>query len=46
VADLFREREALYARYADWVIDAGELMPEACARAILQRLRGTFPTAL
>jgi shikimate kinase len=46
VEDLFREREALYSRYADCAMDAGGLLPEACARAILKRLRGIFPTAL
>jgi shikimate kinase len=36
VEDLFREREALYSRYADYTLDAGGLLPEACARAILE----------
>jgi shikimate kinase len=36
VEDLFREREALYARYADCAISAGELSPEACAKTILE----------
>ena len=38
VEDLFREREALYARYADYAINAGGLSPEACARAVLERI--------
>jgi shikimate kinase len=37
VEDLFREREALYVRYADCAISADGLSPEACARAILER---------
>jgi len=41
VEDLFREREALYARYADCTIEANGLSPEACARAILEY----FPSA-
>jgi shikimate kinase len=45
VEDLFREREALYARYADCTIDADGLSPEACARAILDRIRAILPTA-
>ncbi|MDR2696426.1 MAG: shikimate kinase [Deltaproteobacteria bacterium] len=36
VEDLFRERETLYARYADYTLDAGGLPPEVCATAILQ----------
>ena len=44
VEDLFREREALYNRYADCAIDAGRLSPEACARAILDRIRAILPT--
>ena len=44
VEDLFREREALYARYADCAIDADGLSPEACARAILKRIRAIHPT--
>ena len=39
VEDLFREREALYSRYADCAVDAGALLPEACAKAILTQLR-------
>ena len=39
VEDLFREREALYARYADYTIDAGGLLPEACAKAILEHCK-------
>jgi shikimate kinase len=38
VEDLFRERETLYARHADCAISADGLSPEACARAILERL--------
>jgi len=45
VEELFREREALYAHYADCVIDAGGLSPEACARAILDRIRAILPAA-
>ena len=46
VEDLFREREALYARYANCTIDAGRrLSPEACAKAILKHIRNTSPTA-
>jgi shikimate kinase len=45
VEDLFREREALYARYADCTIDAGGLLPEACAEAILKHVHNIFPTA-
>jgi len=45
VEDLFREREALYARYADCAIDANGLSPEACAKAILERISAIFPTA-
>jgi shikimate kinase len=41
VEDLFHEREALYARYADCTIEAGGLSPEACAEAILKHI----PTA-
>jgi len=43
VEDLFREREVLYARYADFAIDAGGLSPAACARAILDRVRAILP---
>ena len=39
VEDLFRERETLYTRYADCTVDAGALLPEACAKAILKQLR-------
>ncbi|MDR0239697.1 MAG: shikimate kinase [Deltaproteobacteria bacterium] len=39
VEDLFREREALYARYADCAIDAGKILPEACAKAVLEYVR-------
>jgi shikimate kinase len=39
VEDLFREREALYARYTDCTIDAGGLSPEACAKTILERIQ-------
>ena len=45
VEDLFREREALYSRYADCTIDASGLSPEACARAILEYLHPLSPTA-
>ena len=45
VEDLFHEREALYARYADCAIDAGRISPEACAKAILKRVRKISPTA-
>ena len=44
VEDLFREREALYARYADCTINADGLSPEACAKAILERISEIFPT--
>jgi shikimate kinase len=43
VEDLFRERETLYTRYADCTIDAGKLLPEACAKAILERMRTILP---
>jgi len=39
VEDLFRERETLYTRYADCTVDAGALLPEACAKANLKQLR-------
>ncbi|MCL2123595.1 MAG: homoserine kinase [Desulfovibrionaceae bacterium] len=39
VEELFREREVLYARYADCAIDAGRHLPEACARAILKQVK-------
>jgi len=39
VEDLFREREALYARYADYTINAGALLPESCAKAILKQVK-------
>ena len=45
VEDLFREREALYARYADCTINAGALLPEDCAKAILERIHTICPTA-
>ena len=44
VEDLFREREALYARYADFTINAGGLLPAACAKAILKHMHGILPT--
>ena len=43
VEDLFRERENLYARYADCTIDAGKLLPEACAKAILRQVKAETP---
>jgi shikimate kinase len=43
VEDLFREREALYIHYADCAIDARGLGPEACAKAILDRVRAILP---
>jgi len=43
VEDLFREREALYARYADCTINANGLSPEDCAKAILDRVRAVLP---
>lgn len=36
VEDLFREREALYKRYADCTLDAARLSPEECAAAALK----------
>ena len=39
VENLFNEREALYARYADCTIDAGALLPAACAKAILKQMK-------
>ena len=38
VEDLFNERKGLYTSYADCIIDAGGLLPEACAKAILKQL--------
>jgi shikimate kinase len=46
VEDLFREREALYARYADYSINTGGLSPEACARAVLERIPAPSLTAM
>ena len=42
VEDLFNERKDLYASYADCIIDAGGLSPEACAKAILKQVH-RFP---
>ena len=39
VADLFREREALYRRYATFSVDSAALDPAQCAASILARLR-------
>lgn len=38
VEDLFREREALYRRYADISLTVENLTPEECATAIVARL--------
>ncbi len=38
IEDLFLERERLYARYADFVLSAEKLRPDACARAIAEWL--------
>lgn len=35
LADLYREREPLYRRYADRVVDCGDLSPEAVCDAIV-----------
>jgi shikimate kinase len=45
VEELFREREALYVRYADCSINTGGLSPEACAKAILKRIPALSLTA-
>ena len=46
VEDLFREREALYARYADCSVNASGLSPEACAKAVLERIPAHSLTAV
>lgn len=38
VEDLFREREALYRRYADISLEVGSMTPTECAEAIVARL--------
>ena len=43
VEDLFRERESLYTRYADCIIDADGLLPEGCAKTILEQLQKISP---
>ena len=39
--DLYRERTALYARYADVTVDCGEMAHEGVCRAILEQLNET-----
>lgn len=39
IGDLFREREALYRRYAAFSVDAASLGPMQCATAIAARLK-------
>ncbi|MCH5278130.1 MAG: shikimate kinase [Desulfovibrionaceae bacterium] len=39
VADLYREREALYRRWAAFAVDSATLSPTQCATAILKRLK-------
>ncbi len=38
VEDLFREREELYRKYADVIVDAASLSPQECAMLLLRRL--------
>lgn len=35
LADLYREREPLYRRYADRIVDCGDLSPEAVCQSII-----------
>jgi shikimate kinase len=46
IADLHRERDPLYRRYADRVIDCGDLAPEPVARRVMGTLAAGsfFPT--
>lgn len=38
IEDLFREREALYRRYADFTVDSATLAPAQCATAIIEHI--------